>query len=85
MWARRDPEQIQKCAEASSRRIAFPEELGSLYLSEGILIVSSKMPKMTDCKLAGDDGHWQWRHRDATSSHRGDDGNVRNRGQDEPH
>jgi hypothetical protein len=34
MWARRGPEQIQKCAEASSRRIAFPEELGSLYLYE---------------------------------------------------
>lgn len=34
MWVRRGPEQLSKCSEAASRRVAFAEELGSLYLSE---------------------------------------------------
>lgn len=34
MWQRRGPEQLAKCAEAASRRVAYPEELGSFYLSE---------------------------------------------------
>jgi hypothetical protein len=34
MWVRRGPEQLAKCAEAASRRVAYPEELGSFYLSE---------------------------------------------------
>jgi len=33
-WVRRGPEQLLKCSEAASRRAAFPEELGSFYLSE---------------------------------------------------
>jgi hypothetical protein len=34
MWVRRGPEQLSKCSEAASRRVAFAEELGSMYLSE---------------------------------------------------
>lgn len=34
MWVRRGPEQLAKCSEAASRRVAFAEELGSMYLSE---------------------------------------------------
>lgn len=34
MWIRRGPEQLAKCSEAASRRVAFAEELGSMYLSE---------------------------------------------------
>lgn len=34
MWARRGPEQLAKCSEGAARRVAFPEELGGLYLSE---------------------------------------------------
>lgn len=34
VWARRGPEMLAKCSEAASRRIAFPEELGSIYLHE---------------------------------------------------
>lgn len=34
MWLRRGPEQLAKCGEAAGRRVAFPEELGSMYLSE---------------------------------------------------
>ncbi len=33
-WVRRGPEQLLKCSEAASRRACFPEELGSMYLSE---------------------------------------------------
>lgn len=33
-WSRRGPEMLSKCCEALSRRLAFPEELGSIYLSE---------------------------------------------------
>ena len=36
MWVKRGPEQNAKCAEADALRKAFPEELGSLYLSEEI-------------------------------------------------
>lgn len=34
MWSRRGPEQLAKCSEAAARRVAFPEELGSMYLHE---------------------------------------------------
>lgn len=34
MWQRRGPEQLEKCAECASRRAAYPEELGSLFISE---------------------------------------------------
>jgi len=34
MWARRAPEQLAKCAEALALRMAFPEELGDLYIAE---------------------------------------------------
>ena len=34
MWQRRGPEQLEKCSECASRRAAYPEELGSLYLEE---------------------------------------------------
>lgn len=34
MWSRRGPEQLAKCSEAASRRVAFGEELGSFYLAE---------------------------------------------------
>jgi phage recombination protein Bet len=34
MWKRRSPEQLAKCAEAASRRAAFGEELGSMYIVE---------------------------------------------------
>ena len=34
MWQRRGPEQLEKCAECASRRAAYPEELGSLFIPE---------------------------------------------------
>ena len=34
MWARRGPEQLEKCTEAATRRATYPESLGSLYLAE---------------------------------------------------
>lgn len=34
MWQRRGPEQLEKCTESSTRRAAYPEEFGSLYLLE---------------------------------------------------
>lgn len=34
MWSLRGPEQLAKCAAAAALRLAFPEEMGDLYLSE---------------------------------------------------
>ena len=34
MWQRRGPEQLEKCSECASRRAAYPEELGSLFIPE---------------------------------------------------
>lgn len=33
-WGRRGPEMLVKCCECISRRVAFPEELGSIYIQE---------------------------------------------------
>jgi len=34
MWVRRGPEQLAKCTEVAALKGAFPEELGSLYITE---------------------------------------------------
>ena len=44
MWAKRGDAQNAKCSEADALRKAFPEELGSLYLSEEIKDAEDEKP-----------------------------------------
>lgn len=44
MWTKRGAEQNAKCTEADALRKAFPEELGSLYLSEELKVEEDAHP-----------------------------------------